>query len=225
MIVCSMRIEQRHVAAGLELQHVVAHGGPSPWPARVHDDQLRAALGGVLQEGRGDRMVLRGAGADDDDAVGVLGGGERRGDGARVDAFHQRRDRRGMAQPRAVVDVVGAEAGADELLEQIGFLVGALGRAEAGQRRAAVSVSGPSSARRPRRPAPLPTSPRGNASRGRPGSSCSRAALRRVVAADQRLGQAVRVVDVVEAEAALDAQPVARWPGRRGRRRRGSCRP
>ena len=37
-----------------------------------------------------------------------------------------------------MVDVVGAEALPDELLEKIGFLVGALGRAEAGYRFAAV---------------------------------------------------------------------------------------
>jgi hypothetical protein len=33
-----------------------------------------------------------------------------------------------------VVDVVGLEAGAHQLLEEIGLLVRALGRAEAGQR-------------------------------------------------------------------------------------------
>ena len=37
-----------------------------------------------------------------------------------------------------MVDIIGAEALADELLEQIGLLVGALGRAEAGQRLAAM---------------------------------------------------------------------------------------
>ena len=35
--------------------------------ARIHDDQLGAALGGVLDEGRGDRVVLGRVGADDDD--------------------------------------------------------------------------------------------------------------------------------------------------------------
>ena len=39
-----------------------------------------------------------------------------------------------MAEPGAVVDVVRAEAGADELLEEVGLLVGALRRAEAGDR-------------------------------------------------------------------------------------------
>src|SRR5690606_34829351 len=40
----------------------------------------------------------------------------------------------GVAQPRAVVDVVGAEPGADQLLEEVGLLVGALRRPEPGDR-------------------------------------------------------------------------------------------
>ena len=104
-------VEQRHVGAGLELQNVARDlRQPGVLTARVHHDQLGAARGGVLEIGRGDGMVLRRPRADDDDAVGVLGGRERRRDRARVQAFHQRGDRRGVAQPRAVIDVVGAEA-------------------------------------------------------------------------------------------------------------------
>src|SRR5438874_1623478 len=43
-----------------------------------------------------------------------------------------------MADPGAGVDVVVAEAGADQLLHQIGFLVGAAGRGNAADRIAAV---------------------------------------------------------------------------------------
>ena len=104
-------VEQRDVAAGLELQHVARVARDAlVLAARVHDDQLGAALGRVLEVGGGDRMVLGRPRADDDDAVGVLRRRERRRHGAGVEAFHQRRDRRGVAQPRAVVDVVGAEA-------------------------------------------------------------------------------------------------------------------
>ena len=104
-------VEQGDVAARLELQHVAGVARDAlVLPARVHDDQLGAALGRVLEEGRGDGMVLGRPRADDDDAVGILGGRERRRHGARVQALHQRRHRRGMAQPRAVIDVVGAEA-------------------------------------------------------------------------------------------------------------------
>src|SRR3546814_7149094 len=59
---------------------------------------------------------------------------------ARADALHQRRHRGGVAEPRAVVHVVGAEGGADQLLEEIGLLVRALGRAEAGKALGAVRL-------------------------------------------------------------------------------------
>ena len=133
-------IEQRHVGAVPELQHV---GGVAleRLAARIHDDQLRAAFGRLLEIGGGDGMVLRRVGADHHDDVGVPDRGERRGDRARADGLHQCRHRGGMAQPGAVVDVVGAEAGAHQLLEQIGLLVGALGRPEPGQRPAAVAVA------------------------------------------------------------------------------------
>ena len=39
--------------------------------ARVHDDQLGAALGGLLEIGRGDRMVGGRPCANDDDAFGL----------------------------------------------------------------------------------------------------------------------------------------------------------
>ena len=73
----------------------------------------------------------------------------------------KRGHRRGVAQPRAVVDVVGAKALADQLLEQIGLFVGTLGRPEPGQRRRSVAsrmVFRPDAARL----ALLPRSPRGN---------------------------------------------------------------
>ena len=137
----------------------------------------------------------------------VLGRRERRRHRAGVQALHQRRHRGGVAQPRAVVDVVGAEALADQLLEEVGLLVGALGRAEAGDRLAAVArVDRLQAGRR-------------LVERLLPGRLAEVLAdllapdlhvgvLGDAVAADQRLGQPVGMVDVVEAEAALDAQPV-----------------
>jgi hypothetical protein len=134
------RIEQGHVAAGLEAQHVAGEV-LQRLAARVHHDEVGAALGGLLEIGGRDGMVLGRVGADDDDDVGILDRGERRGDGARADGLHQRGDGRGMAQPGAVVDIVAVEAGAHELLEQIGLLVGALGRAEAGEAAPAMGVA------------------------------------------------------------------------------------
>ncbi len=93
---------------------------------------------------------------------------EGRGHRAGADALDQRRHRRGVAEPRAVIDIVGAEAGAHQLLEQIGLLVRALGRAEAGKRARAVAVADVLQARGGAVRAPRPRSPRGNASTGWP---------------------------------------------------------
>ena len=46
-----------------------------------------------------------------------------------------------MAQPRAVIDIVRAEAGAHQLLKQIGLLVRAFGGTETGQRLGALLVA------------------------------------------------------------------------------------
>lgn len=84
-------VEQRHVRARCELDHMigVAAQGLTAW---VHDDQLRAVALGALDEGRGHRVVLRWACADNDDDVGFFGVGERCGHSARSDSFHQGSD-------------------------------------------------------------------------------------------------------------------------------------
>ena len=133
-------VEQSDVGAVLELQHV---GGVAleRLAARIGDDQRGAALGGLLEKRRRDRMILGRIGADHQDHFRVLAFVERGRHRARADAFHQGGDRGGMAQPRAVIDVVGAEAGANEFLEQIGLFVRALGRAETGQPLRSVAVA------------------------------------------------------------------------------------
>src|SRR5882672_9850139 len=112
-----------------------------------------------------------------------------------------------MAEPRAVVDVVGLEARAHELLEQIGLLVRALRRAESRQRLAAAPVEDL-------------LEPRGRAcQRLFPGRLAKyfeavgvglRAVdvARRAVAAHERLGETLRRRDVVEAEATFDAESI-----------------
>ena len=205
-------VEHRHVGAVGELEHV---GGMAleRLAARVHHDELGAALRRLLEEGRRDRMVLRRVGADHDDDVGVLALVEGRGHRGGADAFQQRRDRGGVAQPRAVVDIVGAEAGAHQLLEQIGLLVRALGRAESGERAGALAV------------ADFLQAGGGAVERLLPGGGTEVAhrmagverivdVLRRAVLADQRLGEPLRIVHVVEAEPALDAETVAGSPAR-----------
>ena len=84
--------------------------------ARVHDDQRGAALGRILDESGGDGVVLGWVGADDHDGLGISGFRKRRGDGARADGLHKRRDRTGVAEPCAMVNIVGAKAGAHQLL-------------------------------------------------------------------------------------------------------------
>src|SRR4051795_4519968 len=78
--------------------------------------------------------------AGEDRNVGVDDVAVGRRDGAGADTLEQRRDARGVAQARAVVDVVRREARADQLLEEVGLLVGALRRAEARDRRRAVRL-------------------------------------------------------------------------------------
>ena len=112
-----------------------------------------------------------------------------------------------MAQPRAVIDIVGAEAGAHQLLEQVGFLVRALGRAEAGERLDPLLVADPDQP------------PGRDVERLLPGSFAEMrervggidlvvGILFRIRQPHQRLGQPVRMMDVIEAETALDAEPV-----------------
>ena len=73
--------------------------------------------GGLLEERGRDRMVHRGVGADQERHVGSRDVVKHVGDRPRSNRLHQRRDRAGVAEPRAVVHVIGPEHGADELLE------------------------------------------------------------------------------------------------------------
>ena len=197
-------VEQRDVARGLELQHV---GGvfAQRLAARIDDDELGAALRRLLEEGRGDRMVLGRIGADDHHHVGMLDLVEGRGHGARADALDQRRHRRGMAEPRAVIDIVVAEARADQLLEQIGFFVGAFGRAEAGNGFVAVLLGdlGEAGGGKVERLFPTRLAEMGVGVGGIDVDALGQARL-----PDQRLHQPLRIGHIVEAEAALDAEPV-----------------
>ena len=199
-------VEHRDVGAVLELHHLPGMA-LERLAARIHHDELGAALGRLLEEGRGDGVVLGRIGADDDDDVGVLALVEGRGHRRRADALQQRRHRRRVAEPRAVVDIVGAEAGANQLLEQISLFVRAFGRAEAGERARAVTV------------ADFHQALGGAVERLLPGRRAEmRPRIGRIdqivgglgdaVLADHRLRQALRIADIVEAEAALHAQAI-----------------
>ena len=201
------RVEQRDVGVGLELQERDARGASSSERRGSHRISLVPLLHGVLDPARRDRVVHARVGADDDDDLGLGDVHHRVRDRARADALEQRDHARRVAQARAVVDVVAAKAGSHQLLEQVGLLVAALGRAEAGERLRAVRVA------QLRQPAA------GELERLFPGRLAEDVedavrihrrvgALGRVGAADQRHAQALRVMRVVEAVAALDAEPL-----------------
>ncbi len=197
------RVEHRDVGAVAELQHM---GGVAleRLAARVHDDELGAPLGRLLEEGGGDRVIFGGIGADHDDDVGVPAFVEGGRHGRRADAFHQGRDRRRVAKPRAVIDIVGAEAGAHQFLEQVGLFVRAFGGAETRQRTGAVLV------------ADMLQSRGGTLQRFLPGCGPEMGpgiaridgivdVLGNAISADHRLGEALRIVDIVEPEPAFHA--------------------
>ena len=128
------------VGAGLNLREVRAEVGEVMTP-NVDHDQLRALLRGVLHERCRDRVIGRGVAAGDQGDAGTFDIGEDVGHGARADGFHQSRDRRRVTKPRAVVDVVGSEGAADQLLKQVGFFVRVFGRSKSGKRVAAMFVA------------------------------------------------------------------------------------
>ena len=173
--------------------------------AGIHDDQGLARASGLLEEGRGNRMVLGRVGAGHDDHVGIRAGGEGGGHRPRTDALEERHHRRSVAQARAVVDVVGAEAGADQLLHQVCLFVGALGGAESGHRPRPVPIPHPAKSRRGEverlLPGCLP-----EVGPGVRGIDLALGVLGGILPANQGPGQAMGMAHVVEAESALDAE-------------------
>src|SRR5207249_9899936 len=124
-----------------------------------------------------------------------------------ADRLHEGGDRGRVAEPGAMIDVVVAEAGAHQFLKRIGFLVRTLSRAEARERAIAVAIADLLEARGGAVERLLP----GRLAEMRPRiGRIDRVvgALFDAVLADERLFEPMRMVDVVEAEPALDAQPV-----------------
>ena len=126
------RIEHGHVGVRFELQRapgVFADVGH----ARVGQHNLGASFGRVLHPGGSHRVVGGGVGADQQDQLRVRHVVDLVADCARAHTLQQGSHAGGVAQPGAVVNIVGAKAGAYQLLEQVGFFVAALGRAKASQ--------------------------------------------------------------------------------------------
>ena len=78
--------------------------------------------------------------ADDDRHIGVFNLVKGRGDRPGANVFHQGRDAGGVAQAGAVIHIVVPKALSNELLEKIGFLIGAFCRTKASDRGAAVRL-------------------------------------------------------------------------------------
>src|SRR6056297_1650480 len=110
-----------------------------------------------------------------------------------------------MAQARAVIHVVVAKALTDKFLKEIRLFIGAFGAAETRNGRTAMGVLEPLqlTRRQVERLVPLRL-----AEEFVPVAGIDIEALGRcILAPDERLGQAVRVVDIVVAKAPLDTQP------------------
>ena len=110
--------------------------------AQVGDDEaLAAELMRALDAGGEDGMVLGRVGSDDEDEAGALDVGDGAGVAAVADGALQAHGGGVLAVAGAVVDVVGSDDGAGELLHEEALLVGALGGGDEGQRIRAVFVA------------------------------------------------------------------------------------
>ncbi len=198
------RVQHRHVGVRIVLQEI-RRVTRQIGAARVGHDQLGAVLGRVLDPGRADRVIAGRVGADDEHDLRLDRVHDRVGDRARAQPFQQRRDAGGVAKPRAVVDVVGAESGTHELLEQVSLLVRTLGRAEASERLRAAGIANFAQFAGGKVERFFPA---GFAEDGQRviGVDHEIGRLRHARFADQRLGQALLVVHVIEAVTTLHAQ-------------------
>ena len=164
-------------------------------------------FGGGLQKCCCDGVVFGWSCTDDDDAVAVLGGGEGGRDCAGSNGFHQCGDRARVTQPRAVIDIVRPKSRPDQFLEQIGFFIGAFRRAKSGNGVAAMIIAGVCQSSRCQFQCFLPARfPK--MGRGVSGINLVIPAFADAVLADQRYGQAMGVVHIVQAETPLDAEPL-----------------
>ena len=102
--------------------------------AEVGDDEaLAVQLVGTFYAGGEDRVGLGGIGADDEDQAGFFDVGDGAGVAAILDSTRKAHGGGGLAVARTVVDVVGADDGAGQLLHQVALFVGALGGGDEGE--------------------------------------------------------------------------------------------
>ncbi len=189
-------------------------------PVRIDDDELCPALGRRLHVGRRDRMIGGGIGPGDQGDVAVFDVAKGRRYRPGADHLHQRGDRRGVAEAGAVIDVVGLKRDPDQLLKEVRLLVRALRGAKSGQRRAASSLADPEQTAghqlqrlvpagfaKMRQDLPIVDETTGPLAPLLPDRTRQRPLRIGLLAADQRLGQAVAVARVIKTVATLDAEP------------------
>ena len=117
-------------------------------PPGIDDDQFRALAQPALHPAGEDRMAVRRVGADHDHHVGLLDRVEILGAGRGAEGGLQAVAGRRMADAGAGIDIVVAEAGADQFLDEEGLLVGAARRGDAADRAIAVGRLQPAEFRR-----------------------------------------------------------------------------
>lgn len=182
-------VEQHHVGAGAVGQieaGVVRHLDP----LRIGHDQPRLAHGdGPLDMGANDGVGCRGVGADDEDEIRVVDARDVVGHGAAAERRLQPGDGGGVAEPRAVIHVVGAQLPAHELLEQVVLFVGGFGRRETRQRIAAIALA-----------------QGGEAFCNQLNGILPAGGHQLAILADEWGGEALLALDKVKAEASLDAE-------------------
>ena len=216
------RVVEGHVGTGLDAA-VVAGVVRQVAPARIDDDQLEAVLARLLEEARCDRVIGGRVRARHQGRLGVLDIAVGRGDGAAPDALEQGGNARRVTQARAVVDVVRPPGRADQLLEQVGLFVGALGAAEARHAVGAVLIADGGQLARHQVEGLVPAGlAEGGqdlrvvhyAARATPPVVLAPDVLRQralgiaVLASDQRDAQALSVLRIVPAVATLHAEPL-----------------
>ncbi len=214
------RVVEGDVGAGIDLEEMVGMTGQVDL-AGLDDDQRRSVRRRLLDERRRDRVVGRRVAAGDQGDVRATHVAEDVGHGPGTDRLQERGDRGRVTQPGAVVDVVRAEDGADQLLEEVRLLVAALRGPEAGHGTGPVRVT---DLRQPARHQVQRLVPGGLAEGGHhlvvvddaAGLAAPFALHVRgqrtlgvgVIAPDERRGQTLRVERVVEAVTPLHAQPL-----------------
>ena len=135
------RVDEGDVGAGLQRQVIVGLDVGRLHEvdlARIGDDQLGALTQALLHPRAEDRVAVGGIGADHQDHVGMLHRLEVLCAGRGAQRRHQAVAGRRVADAGAGIDVVVAEGGAHELLDEVGLLVGAARRGDAADRILAV---------------------------------------------------------------------------------------